>query len=78
MKREEIIKEEYAWQVEEDIGKPFGIKGQWLLIADTDTLHISNAELMRLYAEWKKEGRNIRLLRWSKIVKYEVMDGEGF
>lgn len=73
MKREEIIKEEYAWQVEE-CEDGF----HWLLIAETGINNVSAANIMKLYTHMKKKGKNVRLLRWSKIVKYEVMDGEGF
>ena len=73
MKREEIIKEEYAWQVEECEDGFY-----WLIIAETNINNVSVADIMKLYADMKKKGKKVRLLRWSKIVKYEVMDGEGF
>lgn len=73
MKREEIIKEDYSWQVEE-CEDGF----HWFLIAETDINKIPVADIMKLYVDMKKKGKNVRLLLWSKIVKYEVMDGEGF
>lgn len=71
MKREEIIEEKIAWQIEEKID------GSWWLVYETSK-DVTEETLKNQYEKMKNRGDNVRLLKWSKIVKYEVIDGEGF
>jgi len=71
--KEEVISEQYEWQIEEKIN------GLWYMIFSTDDKTTLD-ELLTKYEKWKQSHSDsqYRLIRWSKIVKYEVMEGEGF
>ena len=71
MKREEIIEEKIAWQIEEKYD------GNWWLVCETSK-EVTEETLKKEYEKMKNRGQCVRLLKWSKIVKYEAIDGEGF
>lgn len=73
MKREEIVEKKIEWQTEYRVGR------RWFLqriASDEDKERVE--KLKSEYENMKNRGQCVRLLKWSKIVKYEVIDGEGF
>ena len=70
--KEELVSEKYAYQIEQLVD------GNWWMILETSD-YTTEEEVKEKY-ESLKEKRNgtYRLLKWSKIIKYEVIDGKGF
>ncbi len=72
--KEEIVVEEIEFQIEEKI------KGNWWLIYANKKDGITNDDIKEKYEQLKQshKRKKYRLLKWSKVIKYEVIDGEGF
>lgn len=73
--KEEIISEEIAFQIEEMY------KGLWWLICESNEKDgITNEDIKKKYEQLKQshKRKHYRLLKWSKVLKYEIVDGEGF
>ena len=70
--KEELVSEKYAYQIEQFVG------GNWWMILETSD-YTTEEEVKEKYESLKKNRNgSYRLLKWSKIIKYEVIDGMGF
>ena len=70
--KEELVSEKYAYQIEQFVG------GHWWMILETSD-YTTEEEVKEKYESLKKKRNGTyRLLTWSKIIKYEVIDGKGF
>lgn len=73
MKREEIIEEKIVWTIEYKRGR------RWFVQREASNENQERVEKLKSeYENMKNRGQCVRLLKWSKIVKDEVIDGEGF
>lgn len=73
VKKEEIVSERNALQIEQFV------HGKWWLIYESSTVFTED-DVYRMYKELKRKYKDeqFRLLRWSNVVKYELIDGKGF
>lgn len=71
--KEQIVEEKYSWQIEQFVD------GHWWMIDETN--EFMDEEKIRIKYHFLKnrhKKEKFRLLKWSKIIKYEAIDGEGF